>query len=134
MDVVWVAGFDNDAAKVVALNAGRSYLKHIPESEIAALLADGRFRASAEFSEQDRKRTPQQRFEIVEETIRLVLRMRGVDDGLRTAAARIIRRRRSLPRQRHVEVLAPAALRTEVAGRLSRTVRLYRVAFDSGPG
>jgi hypothetical protein len=49
---------------------------------------------SAEFSEEDRNRTPQQRFEIVEETIRLALKMRGVDDGLQTTAARIIERRR----------------------------------------
>ena len=49
---------------------------------------------AAEFSDEDRKRTPQQRFEIVEETVRLALKMRGVDDGLQTTAARVVERRR----------------------------------------
>ncbi len=46
-----VIGFDVDEAKVSALNAGRSYLKHIPSSEIETLRADGRFHATADFSE-----------------------------------------------------------------------------------
>jgi len=49
---------------------------------------------AAELSDEDRKRTPQQRFEIVEETVRLALKMRGVDDGLQVTAARIVERRR----------------------------------------
>ena len=45
-----VSGFDVDAAKVDALNAGESYIYHIPGAEIQALLQSGRFRAHAEFS------------------------------------------------------------------------------------
>ena len=41
-------GFDVDAAKVDKLNAGRSYIKHIPSSLIKRVLSEGQFRASAE--------------------------------------------------------------------------------------
>jgi UDP-N-acetyl-D-glucosamine dehydrogenase len=36
-----VLGFDHDKKKVDAINAGRSYIKHIPAAEVAALLAHG---------------------------------------------------------------------------------------------
>jgi len=39
-------GFDIDLQKVRALNAGRSYIKHIPSSLIRDLLATRRFKAS----------------------------------------------------------------------------------------
>ena len=41
-------GFDIDQAKVDKLNAGKSYIKHIPSSLIKEVLAQGRFRASAD--------------------------------------------------------------------------------------
>src|SRR5215471_3315014 len=45
-----VTGFDVDPAKVEALNAGRSYIYHIPATEIQS--AQGRsFRATAEYSQ-----------------------------------------------------------------------------------
>ena len=46
-----VVGFDIDPAKVEALNAGRSYIKHIPGEVVAGLRASGRFRATAEYDE-----------------------------------------------------------------------------------
>lgn len=45
-----VIGLDLDAAKVEKLNAGTSYIKHIPSERIAATRAAGRFRASTDFS------------------------------------------------------------------------------------
>lgn len=45
-----VVGFDIDAAKVSALNAGRSYIQRIEASEIVRARARG-FRATAEFAE-----------------------------------------------------------------------------------
>jgi UDP-N-acetyl-D-glucosamine dehydrogenase len=42
-------GFDIDPEKVVQLNAGRSYIRHIPADEIADMRATGRFRATADF-------------------------------------------------------------------------------------
>ena len=48
----------------------------------------------AEFSEADRSRTPQQRFLLVEELVRLALSMRGVDDGVRTDIVRVVERGR----------------------------------------
>ena len=39
-------GFDVDSAKVAKLNAGRSYIKHIPSSLIKKVVSTGRFRAS----------------------------------------------------------------------------------------
>ncbi len=45
------AGFDTDPKKVQALNRGESYIKHIPQAEIAALVKSGKFRAYDDFSE-----------------------------------------------------------------------------------
>ena len=45
-----VTGFDIDAAKVAALNEGRSYIHRIAAAEIAAARAAG-FRASTDFAE-----------------------------------------------------------------------------------
>ena len=45
-----VMGFDIDPAKVKALMAGRSYIEHIPSSVVRAMLAGGRFEATADFS------------------------------------------------------------------------------------
>jgi len=44
-----VIGFDVDADKVRMLQAGESYIKHIPSSMIAQLNADGRFEATGDF-------------------------------------------------------------------------------------
>jgi len=41
-------GFDIDEGKVEKLNAGRSYIKHIPSSLIKRVVAEGRFQASAD--------------------------------------------------------------------------------------
>lgn len=41
-------GFDIDEAKVEKLNAGRSYIKHIPSTLIKEVIKEGRFRASAD--------------------------------------------------------------------------------------
>ncbi len=41
-------GFDVDRVKVDRLNAGRSYIKHIPSSLIKRVISEGRFRASAD--------------------------------------------------------------------------------------
>jgi UDP-N-acetyl-D-glucosamine dehydrogenase len=46
-----VLGFDIDPKKVKALNAGRSYIKHIPSSVIAENVKKRRFRATANFAE-----------------------------------------------------------------------------------
>ncbi len=46
-----VVGFDIDPAKIEALNAGRSYIKHIPAASVASLCASGRFRATADYDE-----------------------------------------------------------------------------------
>ncbi len=45
-----VTGLDIDSAKVDALNAGRSYIKHIAPEHISAMLASKRFAASTDFS------------------------------------------------------------------------------------
>ncbi|HEX7571179.1 MAG TPA: nucleotide sugar dehydrogenase, partial [Verrucomicrobiae bacterium] len=47
---VRVLGLDIDAKKVSALNAGRSYIQHIPAGEIKKLVRAGKFSASADFS------------------------------------------------------------------------------------
>ncbi len=39
-------GFDVDSAKVAKLNAGRSYIKHIPSSMIKQVVSNGQFRAT----------------------------------------------------------------------------------------
>ncbi len=43
-------GFDVDAAKVKALNAGKSYIRHIPAKRIAAVRRKGLFKASDDLS------------------------------------------------------------------------------------
>jgi len=48
---VRVLGLDIDAKKVSALNAGRSYIKHIPASEIKKHVRSGKFSASEDFSQ-----------------------------------------------------------------------------------
>ena len=45
-----VLGLDIDPAKVDALAAGRSYIKHVGDAVIAAMNATGRFRASSDFA------------------------------------------------------------------------------------
>ncbi len=45
-----VVGFDVDASKVDALNAGSSYIKHIPPERVAGALAEGRFEATSDFA------------------------------------------------------------------------------------
>ena len=45
-----VVGFDVDAEKVERLNAGRSYIRHIPDAMIAALVRERGFRALTEFA------------------------------------------------------------------------------------
>src|ERR1051326_3748076 len=44
-------GFDVDPEKVALLNAGASYIDAVPAGRLAAILADKRFRASADFAE-----------------------------------------------------------------------------------
>jgi len=46
---VEVLGLDVDKSKVDALNAGKSYIKHIEASEIAEMVDSGKFKASVEF-------------------------------------------------------------------------------------
>ena len=46
-----VVGFDIDTRKVKQLNAGRSYIKHIPASVIKENIKAGRFRATEDFSQ-----------------------------------------------------------------------------------
>ena len=45
-----VLGFDIDPAKVEALQAGRSYIKHIPAERIAEMRKDNRFAATTDFA------------------------------------------------------------------------------------
>jgi len=49
-----VLGFDVDPKKVKALNAGRSYIEHIPSALIKDLTRSGRFRATENMRELDR--------------------------------------------------------------------------------
>lgn len=46
-----VLGFDIDPAKVKALNAGRSYIKHIPASVIKENVTAGLFKATSDFAQ-----------------------------------------------------------------------------------
>lgn len=46
-----VTGLDTDAAKVARLNAGQSYIGHLPAAEIAREVAAGRLRATTDFAE-----------------------------------------------------------------------------------
>jgi UDP-N-acetyl-D-glucosamine dehydrogenase len=48
---VRVLGLDIDAKKVRALNAGRSYIQHVPAGEIKKLVRAGKFSASTDFAE-----------------------------------------------------------------------------------
>ena len=48
---VEVLGLDVDAAKVTALNDGRSYIKHIEPAVVAAEVNSGRLKASTDFSQ-----------------------------------------------------------------------------------
>ena len=48
---VRVLGLDVDAKKVAALNAGRSYIRHIPAAEIKKFVRAGRFLAATDFSQ-----------------------------------------------------------------------------------
>ena len=45
-----ILGLDIDAAKVSALNAGQSYIKHIAPETVAEVVKAGRFSASADFN------------------------------------------------------------------------------------
>ena len=45
-----VCGFDVDEAKVAQLNAGRSYIKHIPTDMLQPLVAGGKVRATTDFA------------------------------------------------------------------------------------
>ncbi|MBI3405209.1 MAG: nucleotide sugar dehydrogenase [Acidobacteria bacterium] len=45
-----VVGFDTDPAKVETLNAGKSYIQHIPAEKIAAFVKSKHFSATADFS------------------------------------------------------------------------------------
>ena len=44
-----VTGFDTDPVKVEKLNAGQSYIQHIPANKIAEHVKDSRFRATTDF-------------------------------------------------------------------------------------
>lgn len=46
-----VVGFDVDASKIEALNAGRSYIKHLDGSRLSSAITTGLFRATADFAE-----------------------------------------------------------------------------------
>jgi len=48
---VSVIGFDIDPGKIVALNLGKSYFKHIPNEQIATAVSAGLFRATTDFAE-----------------------------------------------------------------------------------
>ncbi|MFW6028095.1 MAG: nucleotide sugar dehydrogenase [bacterium] len=45
-----VVGFDVDPEKTDSVNAGKSYIKHIPSDAVAAAVQDGRLQASADFA------------------------------------------------------------------------------------
>lgn len=45
-----ILGFDVDPAKVKQLNAGTSYIQHIPTERISALVQSGRFEATTDFN------------------------------------------------------------------------------------
>ncbi len=47
---VEVLGLDVDQAKIEAIHAGNSYIHHIPDDDIAALVKDGKLSASTDFS------------------------------------------------------------------------------------
>ena len=45
-----VLGLDIDPAKIKEIEAGRSYIRHIPAEDVAAQVKAGRFSASSDFS------------------------------------------------------------------------------------
>ncbi|MDX2156001.1 MAG: nucleotide sugar dehydrogenase [Hyphomicrobiaceae bacterium] len=45
-----VLGFDTDPARVAQLNRGRSAIKHIPDATLAAMVENGKFCATSDFS------------------------------------------------------------------------------------
>src|SRR5438093_4236376 len=45
-----VTGFDVSAEKVLAINAGRSYIKDVADDRVAPLVREGRLRASGDFA------------------------------------------------------------------------------------
>ncbi len=45
-----IIGFDVDEKKVDALNAGKSYIEHIPQSEVEDIVKTGRFEPTTDFS------------------------------------------------------------------------------------
>lgn len=47
---ITVLGFDLDPKKIDLLQAGRSYIKHIPSNELTTFVQQGRFSATADFS------------------------------------------------------------------------------------
>ena len=47
---VAVTGLDIDPEKAAALNAGRSYIRHIPAESVAAEVTAGRFHATTDFA------------------------------------------------------------------------------------
>ena len=46
-----VIGFEIDGSKVTALNAGESYIPDVPAEDVARLVAEGRFKATLDFTE-----------------------------------------------------------------------------------
>ena len=46
-----VIGFNIDREKIDAINGGKSYLKHIPSTEVATAVQAGRLRATARISD-----------------------------------------------------------------------------------
>ena len=48
---VEVVGIDTDPSKVILLNRGESYIRHIDPARIAAAVKGGLFRATASFAE-----------------------------------------------------------------------------------
>ncbi len=46
-----VVGFDIDTSKAATLSQGKSYIKHISDSDVQELAASGRFRATADFAQ-----------------------------------------------------------------------------------
>jgi UDP-N-acetyl-D-glucosamine dehydrogenase len=45
-----VTGFDIDEAKARLLNEGKTYIRHIPDARVAAIVGSGKFRASTDYS------------------------------------------------------------------------------------
>lgn len=45
-----VVGFDIDDDKIVSLNAGRSYIRHFSDADVASFLSSGQFSATSDFA------------------------------------------------------------------------------------